>query len=151
MEREYRGDRELTIARLRRAARDAADAARSAAADGNAAMEQSALRRAATYSVEIQKKYAVSAACLVFALFGVALGLRVRAGGWPLAIGVSWAVFAMEYVGLIGGEVLGDRLIVSPFLAMWTVNLVLAMVGSGLLWTLSRSVGSEAPKSAPPA
>jgi len=26
------------------------------------------------------------------------------------------------YVGLIAGEELGDRLIVSPFVAMWTPN-----------------------------
>lgn len=150
-EREFRGDRELTIAGLRRVARNAADAARSAAADGNTAMEQAALQRAAIYSVEIQKKYAVSAACLVFALFGAAVGLRIRAGGWPLAIAVSMAVFSMEYVGLIGGEELGDRLIVSPFFAMWTGNLIFAIVGCRLLWSINKSVGSEAPESVPPA
>jgi lipopolysaccharide export LptBFGC system permease protein LptF len=150
-EQEYRGDRELSIGELRRVAKSAADEASQAAAEGNHAMEQAALQRAATYAVEIQKKYAISVACLVFALFGAALGLRIRGGGWPLVLAVSTAVFVTQYVGLIAGEELGDRLIVSPFFAMWTVNLVLTIVGCGLLWSIDRSVGVGRSEPVPPA
>src|SRR5881409_3943284 len=85
--------------------------------------------RAATYEVEIQKKYAIATACLVFALVGVPVALRFQRGGVGLVIGVSVAVFAVYYVGLIVGEDLGDQLIVSPFLAMWTPNLIFARNG----------------------
>ncbi|MGH7606128.1 MAG: LptF/LptG family permease, partial [Gemmatimonadales bacterium] len=50
----------------------------------------------------------------------------------------SLAVFSIYYVGLIGGEELGDRLIVSPFLAMWGPNLIFTAVGLALLRAVRR-------------
>jgi lipopolysaccharide export system permease protein len=44
-------------------------------------------------------------------------------------IGMSLAVFTVYYVGLIGGEELGNRRVVSPFLAMWSANVLFATVG----------------------
>jgi lipopolysaccharide export system permease protein len=58
-------------------------------------------------------------------------------------IGVSLAVFTIYYVGLIGGEELGDRLIVTPFLAMWIPNLLYGTLGVLGLWVV-RSQGSTA-------
>jgi len=94
--------------------------------------------RAATYEVEIQKKYAIATACLVFALVGVPVALRFQRGGVGLVIGVSVAVFAVYYVGLIVGEDLGDQLVVSPFLAMWTPNLIFAAAGVFGLWRIRK-------------
>ncbi len=111
-----------------------------------AAVEQrvrAARQRAAIYEVEIHKKLAISAACVIFALLGVPVAIRFPRGGVGLVIGTSLAVFSVYYVGLIGGEELGDRLIVSPFLAMWTPNLIFAAVGLGLLWVVRRE-GSTA-------
>jgi lipopolysaccharide export system permease protein len=104
---------------------------------------QSALFREASYSVEIQKKLAISAACIVFALVGVPVALRFPRGGIGMVIGMSLAVFTIYYVGLIGGEELGDRLVVSPFLAMWVPNILFAIVGVIGLWVV-RSQGSTA-------
>jgi lipopolysaccharide export system permease protein len=103
----------------------------------------SARIRAASYSVEIQKKLAISAACIVFALVGVPVGLRFPRGGVGLVIGMSLAVFTIYYVGLIGGEELGDRLILSPFLAMWIPNIVFGVLGLVGLWVVRRE-GSTA-------
>lgn len=100
-------------------------------------------QRAAIYEVEIQKKLAISAACVIFALLGVPVAIRFPRGGVGLVIGTSLAVFSVYYVGLIGGEELGDRLVVSPFLAMWTPNLIFMAVGLGLLWQVRRE-GSTA-------
>jgi len=94
--------------------------------------------RAATYEVEIQKKYAIAAACLVFALVGIPVALRFQRGGVGLVIGMSVGVFTVYYVGLIAGEELGDRLIVSPFLAMWTPNLMFATAGLFGLWRIRK-------------
>ena len=99
---------------------------------------QSALARVATYEVEIQKKYAIAAACLVFALLGAPIALRFQRGGVGLVIGLSVAVFSVYYVGLIGGEELGNRLIVSPFFAMWTPNLLFAAIGLIGLWRIRK-------------
>ena len=103
--------------------------------------ERGALQRAATYEVEIQKKLAISAACVVFALLGFPLALRFSRGGAGLVIGVSVAVFAVYYVGLIAGEDLGDRLIVSPFFSMWTPNVIFTVVGIALLWLVRHEGG----------
>ena len=111
-----------------------------------AAVEQrvrAARQRAAIYEVEIQKKLAISAACVIFALLGVPVAIRFPRGGVGLVIGTSLAVFSIYYVGLIGGEELGDRLVVSPFLAMWTPNLIFTVVGLALLWIVRRE-GSTA-------
>jgi lipopolysaccharide export system permease protein len=104
---------------------------------------RAARQRAAIYEVEIQKKLAISAACVIFALLGMPLAIRFPRGGVGLVIGTSLAVFSIYYVGLIGGEELGDRLIVPPFLAMWTPNLIFLLVALPLLWTVRRA-GSTA-------
>jgi lipopolysaccharide export system permease protein len=111
-----------------------------------AAVEQrvrAARQRAAIYEVEIHKKLAISAACVIFALLGVPVAIRFPRGGVGLVIGTSLAVFSIYYVGLIGGEELGDRLVVSPFLAMWTPNLIFIVVGLALLAAVRRE-GSTA-------
>jgi lipopolysaccharide export system permease protein len=100
-------------------------------------------QRAAIYEVEIHKKLAISAACVIFALLGMPLAIRYPRGGVGLVIGTSLAVFSVYYVGLIGGEELGDRLIVPPFFAMWTPNLIFLLVAIPLLWTVRRA-GSTA-------
>jgi len=99
---------------------------------------RNARTRAATYEVEIQKKYAIAAACLVFALVGAPVALRFQRGGVGLVIGMSVAVFTVYYIGLIGGEELGDRLFLSPFLAMWTPNLIFAVAGLIGLWQIRK-------------
>jgi len=98
-----------------------------------------ARRRAAVYLVEIHKKVAIAVACFVFALVGVPVALRFPRGGAGLVIGTSVFVFAIYYVGLIGGEDLGDRLIVSPFLSMWGPNLLFGTLGLIGLWVMRRA------------
>jgi lipopolysaccharide export system permease protein len=100
---------------------------------------KAARQRAAIYEVEIQKKLAISAACVIFAMLGVPLAIRFPRGGVGLVIGTSLAVFSIYYVGLIGGEELGDRLIVAPFFAMWTPNLIFLAISVPLLWTVRRA------------
>ena len=104
---------------------------------------RAAVQRAAIYDVEIQKKLAISAACVIFALLGMPLAIRYPRGGVGLVIGTSLAVFSIYYVGLIGGEELGDRLIVPPFFAMWTPNLIFLLVAIPLLLG-ARRAGSTA-------
>ena len=99
---------------------------------------RAARQREAMYEVEIHKKYAIAAACVVFALVGVPVALRFQRGGVGLVLGMSVAVFTVYYVGLIGGEELGDRLVVSPFLAMWTPNILFGVAGVFGLWRIRR-------------
>jgi len=91
------------------------------------------------YRVEIEKKFAIAVACTVFVLLGAPIALRFPRGGVGLTIGVSLGVFALYYIGLLGGEALADRAILSPTLAMWGADLLLGVVG---IW-LTLRLGSE--------
>ena len=81
------------------------------------------------YGVEIQKKFSLAAACIVFVLVGAPIALRFPRGGVGLVIGVSFVVFAVYYIGLIGGESLANHNIISPFWAMWADNILFFVVG----------------------
>jgi lipopolysaccharide export system permease protein len=91
------------------------------------------------HSVEIEKKFAIAVACFIFVLLGAPVALRFPRGGVGMTIGVSLAVFGLYYVGLIVGETLADRDILSPFWGMWSANFILGTVG---LWLTIR-LGSE--------
>jgi lipopolysaccharide export system permease protein len=88
-----------------------------------------AQQRRAMYEVEIHKKIALAVACIVFALLGVPVAIHFPRGGIGLVIGMSLVVFTIYYIGLIGGEELGNRRVVSPFLAMWSANVLFAALG----------------------
>ncbi|HVH38810.1 MAG TPA: LptF/LptG family permease [Gemmatimonadaceae bacterium] len=108
------------------------------------AMTQNAIDQ---YRVEIEKKFAIAFACIVFVLLGAPIALRFPRGGVGLTIGVSFAVFGIYYVGLLGGEALADRNLIDPAVAMWTTDVLLGIVGVYLTMRLgsegSTSRGSE--------
>jgi lipopolysaccharide export system permease protein len=90
------------------------------------------------YGVEIQKKFSLAAACIVFVLVGAPIALRFPRGGVGLVIGVSFVVFAIYYIGLIGGESLANHSIISPFWAMWADNVIFLLVGLLLVSRMGR-------------
>jgi lipopolysaccharide export system permease protein len=91
------------------------------------------------YQVEIQKKFALAAACVVFVLFGAPIALRFPRGGVGLVIGASLVAFALYYVCLIAGETLADKLILNPIIAMWLANAIFTVAGLILLVRVQRS------------
>lgn len=84
-------------------------------------------------AVEIQKKFALSFACLVFVLFGPPIALRFPRGGVGVTIGVSIIVFGLYYVCLMGGEALADKAMLPATVAMWIANVVFGVAGLLLL------------------
>jgi len=90
-------------------------------ADRKASLQRSISK----YQVEIQKKYSIPFACIVFVLLGVPLGLSTRKGSAGVALAVSLLVILVYYLFLIAGEQLADRRMISPFLSMWLPNIVL--------------------------
>jgi lipopolysaccharide export system permease protein len=95
-------------------------------------------RRMNQYAVELHKKIAISVACIVFVLVGAPIALRFPRGGVGLVVGVSLVVFGIYYVGLIAGEALADRDVLTPFWAMWSANIVLTAAGLVLLARMGR-------------
>jgi lipopolysaccharide export LptBFGC system permease protein LptF len=123
-------DRAMTLAELRAAARTVRPAA-----------DRTALTRAARYEVEIQKKFALPAACVVLALVAIAVALSAPRGGAALVIAASLAVFGAYYVMLVTGESLANQLVISPAIAMWGAN---ALLLTAALLAVSKRAGSVA-------
>jgi lipopolysaccharide export system permease protein len=101
-----------------------------------------ARRESNRYGVEIQKKFSLAASCIIFVLIGAPIALRFPRGGVGLVIGVSFAVFGIYYVGLIGGESLANKGYLPPWLAMWAVNILLLVVGLALAARMGRETST---------
>ncbi len=94
-------------------------------------------RQIYTYEVEIQKKYSIPFATIVFVFLGAPLGMMSRRGNFGVSAGMSLLFFVVYWAFLIAGEKLADREMLSPFLAMWLANIILG--GIGLLLTYKTS------------
>jgi lipopolysaccharide export system permease protein len=94
------------------------------------------------YLIEIHKKFSLAAACLIFVILGAPIAVRFPRGGVGLVLGVSLLVFALYYVGLIGGEALANNGYLPPFWAMWGTNVILTAIGLMLLFRMGREAGS---------
>lgn len=83
--------------------------------------------------VEVHKKYALPAACVVFVLVGAPLGIMARKGGMTVGLGLSLGFFVLYWAFLIGGEELADRQLISAFWAMWSANILIGGAGIFIL------------------
>jgi lipopolysaccharide export system permease protein len=90
------------------------------------------------FMVEVHKKYAIPAACLVFVLIGLPLGIMARRGGFGVAATLSLGFFLLYWSFLIGGEKLADRGFLSPAVGMWAANVLLGVVGTYLTIRIGR-------------
>jgi lipopolysaccharide export system permease protein len=81
------------------------------------------------FAIEIHKKFSLAASCIIFALLGAPIALRFPRGGIGMVIGASFGIFALSYVGLIGGESLANKGYINPILAMWSANSVFTVIG----------------------
>ena len=84
---------------------------------------------------EIQKKFSIPFACVVFGLIGLAIGVSHRRDGklasFALGIGVIFAYYVLLWLG----QSLARGHVVPPWLAAWMPNIVLGGLGA---WLLSR-------------
>ena len=90
------------------------------------------------YEVEIYKKFAIPAACIVFILIGAPLGVMVKKGGFGVAASISLFFFLIYWAFLIGGEKLAERGFFSPLIGMWAANFVLGFLGILLTFKTNR-------------
>lgn len=90
------------------------------------------------FLVEVHKKYSIPAMCIVFVLIGAPLGTLTRQRGWAAAAGWSLGFFLLYWAFLIGGETLADRQKISPFLGMWSPNILVGCMGVYLVWRTTR-------------
>ena len=95
--------------------------------------------------MEIHKKFSIPAACLVFALIALSLGLSSRKDSKLASIVLGIGVIFVYYVFMYVSEAMAKGGHVSPHLAMWIPNIFLGLVGLGLLlWRSHAAVGHVA-------
>jgi len=78
---------------------------------------------------EIQKKFSIPFACLIFGLIGLALGVNNRRDGKLASFVLGLGVIFIYYVVLWLGQSLVRGHIVPPWLAAWGPNIVLGALG----------------------
>ncbi|HEX5855630.1 MAG TPA: LptF/LptG family permease, partial [Thermoanaerobaculia bacterium] len=102
---------------------------------------------------EVHKKFALPAACLVFGLIGLPLGMVNRRGGRAAGFAVSVAIVLLYYALLATGEARAIEGRMSPALAMWLPNILLLAFGVFALVRVRRdkAVFALPFKAAPPA
>jgi lipopolysaccharide export system permease protein len=91
-----------------------------------------------SYQVEIYKKYAIPFAAFLFIFVGCPLGIITKGGNFGLSAAMSLGFYIFYWACLIGGEKLADRGMLSPVIAMWMGNFILAILGILLTLKVSR-------------
>lgn len=94
------------------------------------------MERAAQYMVEVHKKISIPVGCIIFVLLGAPLGMLTKKGNIGFNAVVSTILFTYYWMGIIQGEKLADRMIISPFAGMWFANISLLIVGIILIMKL---------------
>ena len=90
------------------------------------------------YATEIYKKFSIPFACVVFGVLGLALGIRNRRDGRSWGFIVSLAIIFIYYIFIDIGEGMAVNERLSPFLGMWTPNIVLGIAAILLLIRAAR-------------
>jgi LPS export ABC transporter permease LptG/LPS export ABC transporter permease LptF len=89
------------------------------------------------YLLEMHKRFAYPAACLVLMLVAVPLGVTSRRGGKSSAWVATLALVVVYYSLSLIGVALGKQNWISAFLAVWMANLLFAAGGILLLWQMA--------------
>lgn len=100
--------------------------------------EENELREINQFMVEIHKKISMPVACLVFVFIGVPLGVMARRGGIGTGVIYSVAFYLLYWVCLMRGEIMADRLIIEPWVAMWLPNILVGIGGVFLALRMAR-------------
>jgi LPS export ABC transporter permease LptF/LPS export ABC transporter permease LptG len=83
--------------------------------------------------VELHRRLAFPAACLVFALLGVPVGVRPRRGGRATGLILTLVLIAGYYFLFVTGAHMAQQGSIAPWLGIWIANVVGFVVGLYLL------------------
>jgi LPS export ABC transporter permease LptG/LPS export ABC transporter permease LptF len=89
------------------------------------------------FLIELNKRFAYPAACLVLMLVGVPLGVTSRRGGkssaWVFTILLVILYYSLSLIGIA----MGRQNWIPTFLAVWSANILFAVGGLFLLWQMA--------------
>jgi LPS export ABC transporter permease LptG/LPS export ABC transporter permease LptF len=89
------------------------------------------------FLIEMHKRFAYPAACLVLMLVGVPLGVTWRRGGKSSAVVATIALVVIYYSLSLIGIALSRQNWIPAFLAVWMANILFASGGLFLLWQMA--------------
>ena len=79
--------------------------------------------------IELQRRFAFPMACLVFALLGVAVGVRPRRGGRATGMILTLVLIGGYYFIFVTGDHFARQGKLPPWLGIWAADIVAAIVG----------------------
>jgi LPS export ABC transporter permease LptF/LPS export ABC transporter permease LptG len=79
--------------------------------------------------VEFQRRIAFPAACLIFALLGVPIGVRPRRGGRAAGLILTLALIGGYYFLFVYGDHMAQQGRIRPWIGVWAANIAAALVG----------------------
>lgn len=88
---------------------------------------------------EYHKRLVLPISCFIFSLLGIPLGLLAGPGQRAIGIPLGLGIFTLYYILLTAAEALGESLIIPVPVAMWTPNILFAL----LTITMIRSAHRE--------
>jgi lipopolysaccharide export system permease protein len=137
-------DMDAALAQLQNRSKDATEMTlpelRAAIAAKAAAGEAAFVER-----VEVQRKFSIPFACLVFAAIGVPLGIQPSRSVHSRGFSMSLVLIFVYYLLLTFGQNLGDRGALPTAVAVWLPNVVLSLAAVYLLARAAREDGSRRP------
>jgi len=93
------------------------------------------------YQIEVQRKYTLSLACLIFFFIGAPLGAIIRKGGLGMPTVISVLFFLVWYVISMSGEQAARDSAISPVAGMWLASSILLPIG---IWLTYKSMTDAA-------
>ncbi len=86
------------------------------------------------FIVEIHKKYSLAAACFIFFIVGLPIGMMTKTSGLGVSFTFSSLIFIIYYVMIVFGEEFGDRGIINPSFVMWIPSIFFFLIGIFLMY-----------------
>ena len=96
--------------------------------------------RVAEFWVEVHKKLSIPFACFVFVLLGAPIGMLTKKGNIGFAAIISSVLLTIYFISIIQGEKFADRMIITPFMGMWGINIFYLTIGLFLTLHVSTSI-----------
>lgn len=96
------------------------------------------MRRLRKYEIEMQRKYTLSLACLLFFFIGAPLGAIIRKGGLGMPVVVSVLFFIIYYIISLTGEKFSRESVLTSFTGMWISSFVLIPLGAFLTYKATK-------------
>lgn len=79
--------------------------------------------------LELHSRLALPFSCIVFTLLAIPLGIQNRRSGKASGFSLSIAVILFYYIALSGFDTLGEKRMLTPFLAGWGPNFLFLLAG----------------------